>query len=214
MPPQETPPEADSTGQSEPTFLDHLFQILLFEQYGGENPAIDNRERLLDILALNSEYLRRSGADADYAARNKLAFFMAELCDLDDGVQSPIFEARKLGYGAPDSSVIWRSRTTLAIAFDFLRKAGVSEADALKTISETPGIEKILSKGADAKKAPRNWRATLHAGVTKNALAREQWDQSRKVIDGLTGSPSDKQKFLEAEAKRLIAAAVEDIKEI
>ena len=37
---------------------------------------------------------------------------------------------------------------------------------------------------------------------------------SRKIIDGLTGSPSDKQKFLKAEADRLIAVAVETIGEI
>ena len=51
----------------EEAFLEDLLQILL-KSYGGENPAVDDRQRLLDILALNAEYLERSGADANFCA--------------------------------------------------------------------------------------------------------------------------------------------------
>ena len=47
------------------------------------------------------------------------------LWDLDDGVTHPMFKAKKLEHGAPDSSAIWRSRTILAVAFDYLMAAGV-----------------------------------------------------------------------------------------
>ena len=212
MPPQETPPEAGST-EPEKTFLDHLLQILL-EPYGGENPALDDRQRLVDILALNSEYLQRSGADANNAARDKLALISLALWDLDDGVTHPMFKAKKVEHGAPDRSDIWRSRTTLAIAFDYLMAAGVPSRVASKKISKIPGIEKLLSKGAKAETSLKNWRVRLRDGLFPNELAREHWDQFRKLFDELTGSPSEKRKFLKAEAERLIAVAVEDISEI
>jgi hypothetical protein len=207
MPPKKPRPGGSSTGESEKTFLDYLLHILL-------EPAVDDRQRLLNILALNSEYLRRSGADADHAARHKLALVSVALLDLDNGVTHPMFKAKKLEHGAPDSSAMWRSRTTLGIALDYLILANVPTGVALKKISKTPGIEKLLSKGADAEKSPLNWRARLRDGVVANEWAREQWDETRKVIDGLTGSPTDKRKFLKAEAERLIAAAAMDISEI
>ena len=71
-----------------------------------------------------------------------------------------------------------------------------------------------MSKGAKAETSLINWRARLREGVVANELARDHWEKFRKVFDGLTGSPSDKQKFLKAEAERLIAVAVETIGEI
>jgi hypothetical protein len=216
MPPRKTRSKAGSRhdGPKEKTFLDFLLQILL-GPYGGENPAIDDRQRLVDILALNSQYLRRSGADADFAARDKLAVLMAALSDLNDGVTHPIFKAKKLSHGKRLNSVILRSRTTLAIALDYLIAAEVPAHVALKTISKTAGIEKLLSgKNPSREKSPRNWRTRLNSGQFPTDLVREQWDQSRKFIAGLTGSPSDKRKIFKAEAARLIVAAARDISEI
>ena len=196
------------TGEPDETFLDDLLQILL-EPRGGKNPALDDRQRLLEILELNSRYLEGSGADANNAAIDKLALISLALWDLDSGVTHPMFKAKKLEHGAPDSTAIWRSRTILAIAFDYLMAAGVPSRVASKKISKTPGIEKLLSKGAKAETSLINWREGSAMGMVANELAREQWDWSRKIIDGLTGSPSDKQKFLKAEAERLIAVAAE-----
>jgi hypothetical protein len=203
-----------ASGEPEKTFLDYLLQILL-EPYGGENPPADDRQRLIDILALNSEYLRRSGANAGFAARDKRALFMVALTDLDDGVTHPVFKAKKLSHGKRLNSAILRSRTTLAIALDYLIAAEVSVHVALKTVSKTPGIEKLLSgKNPNREKSPRNWRTRLNSGQFPTDLVREQWDQSRKFIAELTGSPSDKRKIFKAEAARLIAAATRDISEI
>ena len=160
------------------------------------------------------EYLERSGADANHAARDKLALISLAMWDLDDGVTHPMFKAKKLEHGAPDSSAIWRSRTILAVAFDYLMAAGVPSHVASKKISKTPGIEKLLSKGAKAETSLINWRVRLREGVVANELARDHWEKFQKVFDGLTGSPSDKQKILKAEAERLIAVAVETIGEI
>ena len=125
-----------------------------------------------------------------------------------------MFKAKKLEHGAPDSTDIWRSRTTLAIAFDYLMAAGVPSRDASKKISKTPGIEKLLIKGAKAETSLINWRVRLRDKRVANEVAREHWDWSRKLIEGLTGSPSDKHKKLKAEAERLIAVAVKLIGEI
>ena len=43
-------------------------------------------------------------------------------------------------------------------------------------------------------------------GVVANELAREHGISPGSKLDGLTGSPSDKQKILKAEAERLIAS--------
>ena len=181
VPKPKSPTEAGSTGEPDETFLDDLLQILL-KPYGGENPALDDRQRLLDILTLNSKYLERSGADANHAARDKLALISLALWDLDAGMTHPMFKAKKLEHGAPDSTAIWRSRTILAIAFDYLIAAGVPSHVASKKISKTPGIEKLLSKGAKAETSLINWRVRLREKVVANELAREHWDRSGRSL--------------------------------
>ena len=213
VPKPKSPTEAGSTGEPDETFIDDLRHILL-KSYGGKNPALDDRQRLLDILELNTKYLKRSGAGASHEAHDKLAVIGLALWDLDAGITHPMFKARKLGHGAPDSTDIWRSRTTLAIAFDYLMAAGVPSRDASKKISKTPGIEKLLIKGAKAETSLTNWRTRLSEGTVANELALEQWDWSRKFIEGLTGPPSDKHKKLKAEADRLIAVATKLIGKI
>jgi hypothetical protein len=139
---------------------------------------------------------------------------MALLEDLDDGVTPPMFNAKELNHGKRFNSAILRSRTTLAIALDYLIEAETGTDLAKKTISKTPGIEKLLSKGAEAEKSPLNWRTRLHERRFPTDLVREQWDQSRQFIGALTGSPFEKRKKLKDEAERLIAAAAEEIKMI
>ena len=133
---------------------------------------------------------------------------------LEHGVPHPMFETKKLGHGAPDRTDIWRSRTTLAIAFDYLIAAGVPSRDASKKISKTPGIEKLLGKGARAETSLINWRVRLGERTVANELALEQWDWSRKFIERLTGPPSDKHKKLKAEADRMVAVATKLISKI
>ena len=67
VPKPKSPTEAGSTGEPDETFIDDLRHILL-KSYGGKNPALDDRQRLLDILELNTKYLKRSGADATMKA--------------------------------------------------------------------------------------------------------------------------------------------------
>ena len=222
VPKPKSPTEAGSTGEPDETFIDDLIDILL-KSYGDKNPVPDDRQRLLDILELNTKYLKRSrllrgktrsGADANRAAFEKLARIGLALLDLDAGITHPMFKAKKLEHGAPDSTDIWRSRTTLAIAFDYLMAAGVPSRDASKKISKTPGIEKLLIKGAKAETSLINWRVRLGEKRVANEVVREHWDWSRKFIEGLTGPPSDKHKRLKAEADRLIAVAVKQIGDI
>jgi hypothetical protein len=205
--------EAGAIGDPDETFIDDLRHILL-KSYGGKNPALDDRQRLLDILELNTKYLKRSGADASHEAHDKLAVIGLALLDLEAGITHPIFKARKLEHGAPESTDIWRSRTTLAIAFDYLMVAGVLSQDASKKISKAPGIEKLLSKGAKAETSLINWRVRPREGTVANELALEQWDWSRKFIEKLTGPPSDKHKKLKAEADRMFAVAIKLISKI
>ena len=212
MPPEEKRPEAGSTGGPEKTFFDYLKQIWL-ESYGDEDAAIAHRHRLEATLGLISMGLEKS--EAGYAVKARLALVCSALWDLDDGVTQPIFEAKRLGHGARLNSAIWRSRTTVAIALDYLMKGGVPETEALKRISQIPGIEKLLSgKNPSKEKSPKNWRVLLDSGQFPTDLVREQWGDSRKFIAELTGYPSEKRKAFKAEAERLIAAAAREISEI
>jgi hypothetical protein len=210
MPPEEKRPV--TTGEPEKTFFDYLKQIWL-DSYGDEDAAIAHRHRLAATLGLIAKGLDES--QAGYAVRDRLALVCAALLDLDDGVTHPIFKAKKLSHGPRLNSVIWRSRTTIAIAYDYLRKAKVSETVALKQISQIPSLEKLLSgKNPSKEKSPKNWWTVLDRGDFPTDLVREQWGYSREFIAKLTGSPSEKRKVLKAEAERLIAAAAEEIKEI
>jgi hypothetical protein len=212
--PQKKQVGAGCAGEREKTFLEYLLQTLL-DPYGGESPPIADRQRLVDILALNSEYIRRSGADVNYAARDKIASLCVALSDLNDGVPHPIFQAKRLEHGKRLNSIIWRSRTTVAIALDYLIKANVSEAVALKQVANIPGIEKLLSgKNPSKQKSPKNWRVLLDSGQFPTDLVREQWGYSREFIAKMTGSPTEKRKIFKAEAERLIAAAAQEIKQI
>jgi hypothetical protein len=205
-------PKAGSTGGPEKTFSDYL-DLIWLGSYGDEDAAVAHRHRLADTLALISTGLKKSGAG--YSVRDRLALVCSALWDLDDGVTHPIFKAKKLEHGKRLNSAIWRSRTTIAIALDFLMKAGVPETQALKQVSKIPGIEKLLSgKSPSKEKSPKNWRTRLDGGQFPTDLVREHWDWSRKFIAELTGSPSEKRKIFKAEAERLIAAAAEEINEI
>jgi hypothetical protein len=212
MPPEEKRPKSGSTGGPEKTFFDYLKQIWL-ESYGVEDAAIAHRHRLAATLGLISMGLEKS--EAGYAVKDRLALVCSALWDLDDGVTHPIFKAKKLGHGARLNSVKWRSRTTIAMAYDFLREADVSETEALKQISQIPGIEKLLSgKSPSKEKSPKNWWTVLDRGNFPTDLVREQWGYTREFKARLTGFPSEKQKILKTEAERLIAGAAEEIKEI
>ena len=59
VPKPKSPTEAGSTGEPDETFIDDLIHILL-KSYGDKNPAPDDRQRLLDILELNTKYLKKA----------------------------------------------------------------------------------------------------------------------------------------------------------
>jgi hypothetical protein len=217
MRPQKTQPEAGSNGEPENEFLNHLLRILL-GPYGSENSALDDRHRLMDILALNSEYLRRSGADTNFAARDKISFISVALSDLDEGVTHPMFKANN-ARKAPLNSGIWRLRAVLAIALDYLVRAREPLETAAGTVARTPGIEQLLSgraKSADARKRAQKsdagtsvirWRNTLRRGEKTNKYARMAWEASRETLASIDGP-----KGLRREAARLIGIARRELR--
>ena len=199
--------------RTRPNLFTENIELIWLKSYGDEDPAIADRHRLLDTLGLVAMGLENS-ASGD-AVRDRLALVGSALWDLDDGVTHPIFKAKELGHGKRLNSAIWRSRTVIAIALDFLMEADVPEIEALKQVSKIPGMEKLLSgKSPSKEKSPRNWRALFREGTFATDLVREQWEMSRQFLANLTGSPSERRKKLKAEAERLIAAAADEIKVI
>jgi hypothetical protein len=113
-------------------------------------------------------------SEAGYAVKDRLALVCSALWDLDDGVTHPIFEAKRLGHGKRLNSANWRSR--VAIALDYLRKGGVPEPEALKRISQIPGIEKLLyGKNPSKEKSPKiaGWCSTVETNKGKPIASTE-----------------------------------------
>jgi hypothetical protein len=113
----------DEARQILKAYFDKTHQILLGPYPGkSADPHVIDRHRLIGFLELTGTLLRGLGAGEDLV--NKLMTFSAASRDLDRGKQSPIFMAHKLSNSPPDSSAIWRLRTMLAIATDYLKRAG------------------------------------------------------------------------------------------
>jgi hypothetical protein len=204
--------KAGSTKKPEKTFF-HYLDLIWLKSHNDEETAVADRHRLVDTLGLIEEALEKSGSGS--AVRDKLALVGVALLDLDAGVTHPVFKAKKLGHGKRLNSAIHRARTSVAVALDFLMKAGVPETEALKRVSKIPGIEKLLSgKMPSKEKSPKNWRARLDSGLFPTDLVREQWGYSREFIAQLTGSPSKKRKIFKVQANRSIAVAAKNISAI
>jgi len=78
------------------------------------------------------------------------------------------------------SEHFWYGAQDPRAAMVLVSKAISAVAAIAATISKTPGIKKLLSKGAKAEKSPLNWSARVGDGLFPTNLVRKQWDQSRK----------------------------------
>ena len=74
---------------------------------------------------------------------DKLTVCYAALRDLDRGVTHPILKARGTRK-PPLSSEIWRLRAVLAVALDYLMRAGESLEDAATTVARTSLLQARL----------------------------------------------------------------------
>ena len=185
-------------GEPEKAFFEEAHRIVL-EQVRSEPISIAERRRLMEFLALSIAYLR--GLGAGDALANKLTSYYAALRDLDDGVIAPMLLGRDLPHNPPLRSEIWRQRAILAVALDYLTRAGETLPDAAYIVSRTRGIRHLLSEQAkDAKASAKKWRGGLMRGETSSDIARSVWRESREqlaTIDGAAG--------FRKEADRLIA---------
>jgi len=191
-------------GEPEKAFFDEAHRILLEPNQSTNPAAISDRRRLMEFIALTITYLR--GMGAGNRLTNKLMVYYAALRDLDLGVTSPILMKHKLSHAAPLSSEIWRLRAILAIALDYLVRAGEPLSDAARTVARTQGIKRLLSEQAsDAKASVKKWRGALSRGAGSD-IARIAWKASRKELAGIDGP----QGFRD-EAARLMALARDEL---
>ena len=186
-------------GKPEKAFFDEAHRILLEQARPADPAGIADRHRLMEFLALTITYLRGLGAGDQLA--NKLMVYYAALRDLDCGVTSPILTRRNLSHGAPLSSEIWRLRALLAIALDYLTRAGEPLADAAREVARTRGIEHLLSGQAnDAKASVKKWRGELRRGEVTSDIAQIAWKESREQLASIDGAQGFRK-----EAVRLMA---------
>ena len=198
MPPKQTRLDIGFLkGEPEEAFFDEAHRILL-EANQSAATAVADRHRLMEFIALTITYLRGLGA-GDLLA-NKLTVYYAALRDLDNGITSPILMKRKLSHAPPLSSEIWRLRAILAIALDYMTRAGEPLADAARIVARTRGIKTLLSKQSNnsAEASIQKWRGELRRGKAPD-IAKIAWEESRKPLASIEGA----QQFKE-EGKRLM----------
>jgi hypothetical protein len=193
------------SGEPEKAFFDEAHRILLGPFRSADPMAVADRRRLMEFIALTLTYLKMMGAGDRFT--DKLMVYYAALRDLDLGVTSPILMARGLSHAAPLSSEIWRLRAILAVALDYLVRAGEPLEDAARKVARTPGIKRLLSGQArDAKASVKKWRGSLHRGALTNDAARMAWMASREKLASIDGP-----KGFKDEAARLIAVVRDDL---
>ena len=202
----------DEARQILKAYLDRTDQILLGPYPGtSADPHVIDRHRLIGFFELTVILLRGIGAGEHLV--NKLMTFSAALRDLDLGVTHPILKAKDAGK-PPLSSEIWRLRAILAVALDYLVRAGEPLKDAAIKVARTPGIARLLSGRAlsaeaqkraqksDAHTSVIRWRNTLRRGEKTNEMARMAWEASRETLASIDGP-----KGFRKEATRLIGIA-------
>jgi hypothetical protein len=208
MPSKKTPLEVGFINEEpEKAFFNEAHRILLKPRRdeATDLPPITDRRRLMEFIALAATYLRGLGAGDQLTSR--LMVYYAAMGDLGRGVPSPMFMASKLSHSKPLSSEIWRSRARLAVALDYLMRAGDPSDDAAKRLARIPGITRLLSKQAQyAHKSIKRWRDTLRRGKKTDEMARMVWQASRDELASIDGRQGYR-----AEAERLIAIARDEL---
>jgi hypothetical protein len=189
-------------GEPEQAFVEEAHRILLAPRPpSADSSAVADRKRLMEFIALTTDYLDRLGGDERLF--NKLMTYYAGLRDLDLGLTAPFLVSREIHNAPPLSSEIWRLRATLAVALDYLVIAGEPMEKAASRVARTKGIERLLSAQAkDAKTSVKKWRGELRRGNVKSEVAKIAWCESRKRLAELKAAQA-----LKAEAAQLLAQA-------
>lgn len=209
MPPKKSRLEVGFiNGEPDRAFFDEAHRILLepYRDEADDPVAIADRRRLMEFIALAIEYLRGLGAGDRLV--DKLMVYYAALRDLDRGVQSPIFMARNLSHAAPLSSEIWRLRAMLAVAMDYLMRAGERSEDAARIVARRLGVKLLLSgnAGDEAYKSVKKWRGNLRRGEVPDEMAQMVWKASREELAGIDGPQG-----FRVEATRLMKRARDEL---
>jgi hypothetical protein len=192
-------------GEPEKAFLEEAQRILSDPRPpSADSSAVADRKRLMEFIALATDYLRRIGGSERLF--HKLMTYYGGLRDLDFGVTAPFLKCQKVHNAPPQSSEIWRLRATLAVALDYLVRAGEPVDDAARTVGRTKGIERLLSGRAkvvtetNAASSVKKWRGDLMRGSVKSDMAQRVWRASREELALLRKAQGFKD-----DAKRLIA---------
>ena len=197
-------------------FAEEAYRIILkpYPDIENDSGPISERKRFMEFVALTREFLRLMSADEQLL--QQIMVYYSALRDLSRGATHPILKPADLAHAPPLNSDVWRSRSTLAIALDYLVLAGISLREASKMVSKTHGIEKLLIKPtAKAESSVRNWRTTLDNKTVGNDAAAERWKASREYLSSIAGMDrTSRQDLLRGEGKRLLSVAAKDVAKI
>lgn len=116
--------------------------------------------------------------------------FLAEaMNDLVDGIPHPLFkvEAPSKRGRQPDTSAIWRIRSTVCIGIEFLIAGGMSDDGAIQFVAKKHKKElaSLLRPNADLKSSIKTWLKSFANDDVRNEVALSSYKQEAAHLETL-----------------------------
>jgi hypothetical protein len=160
-----------------------------------ENPVRGEREKLIAILVFLTRFISRVSVPVRKTVNPFLMDHVHRLRQLDKGIQSPVYKAKR-GAGSPaDRYEIWNARRYVVAALEcyLLAKPNVKPDDEIRKIAQKNSCLKRLIRNAtdDAETRFRNvqlesaikrWRKSFKEGTTPHHV-QENWNRHKPMFE-------------------------------
>lgn len=116
--------------------------------------------------------------------------FLAEaMNDLVDGIPHPLFRIETpSGPGRqPDTSAVWRLRSSVCISIELLVAGGTDEEGAVQLIATKHGkdLQKLLRSKADLRTSIKNWMKAFANDEVRNEVALSTYKDGMELLSSL-----------------------------
>jgi hypothetical protein len=138
--------------------------------------------------------------------------FLAEaMQDLVDGIAHPLFkvEAPSRPGRQPDTSVVWRIRSSVCIGIEFLIAGGMKDDEAVQFVAKKhkKALTKILRPNAELKSSLKTWLKSFANDEVRNDVALASYKEGIARLTGLRSKYTGEQ--IRSAGENLVASAAE-----
>jgi len=161
-----------------------------------EDPAREEREKLIGILAFLTRFIRQVSTSARLR-KNVNAFLIDQvhhLLQLDQGIQSPVYKAKSRAGSPADRYEIWNARRYVVAALEcyLLAKPKVKPDDEIRSIAQkNPSLKRLIRNATvDAEtrfrhvqlgSAIKRWRKSFKEGTAPHDV-QEDWNRHKPMF--------------------------------